>query len=204
MNTFLRDQLKDFANSIDKIMPRRIALASGILLFISLFATSRSRAALAFGGGIVTPSSQVVCSGNAGMLTFTAASVTAGTVDWTAHYHWQSSPDNLTWTNIVGATGTLSATSPIATYVTPVLTFAGPGCGAPTYYRIILDTIVNSLAGDPFTSPSGSGVTITVCANPAAITGPNVVCQGSTITVADATAGPATWSSSTYHRGFDL
>jgi uncharacterized protein YjdB len=197
MNTFLRDQLKDFANSIGKIMPRRTALASGIFLLISILASSKSQAALVFAGGTVTPATQYVCSGSVGTLSFTATSIVGGGSDWTASYQWQSSPDNVSWTNIAGANGSFSAASPTVTYVTPVLTFAGPGCAAPQYFRIVVTAISNSVVGASFTSSSSpSAPNVTVCANPAAITGPTSVCQGATITVADATAGGA-WSSST-------
>ena len=53
------------------------------------------------------------------MLTATAA--TGGTLPYT--YQWQSSPDGLTWANILGETG---------------LTYSPPALTATTHYRIVV------------------------------------------------------------------
>ncbi len=88
-------------------------------------------------------------------------------------YQWQSSPDNITWTNIPGATS--------ATYTATVTT--------TMYYRCVLTCSYSGL------SANSTSIELILSSPPSAISGPTTVCVGSTATYTDPTAG-GHWTSS--------
>ncbi len=91
------------------------------------------------GTAVATPAS--VCGGSSSALTVTGSTTGCGLT-----YQWQSSPDNVVWTNIGGATAaTLSVTPASSTYYRRIITCAGSAnsssvlvtiTGAPTYATI--------------------------------------------------------------------
>ncbi len=88
-------------------------------------------------------------------------------------YQWQSSPDNITWTNIPGATG---------------LTYTATVTGT-IYYRCVLTCFYSGL------SANSTSVELILSSPPSAISGPTTVCVGSTSTYTDPTPG-GHWTSS--------
>lgn len=85
-------------------------------------------------------------------------------------YQWQSSPDSLSWSNIIGALS--------ATYTASV--------SATTYYRCALSTINTTF------NQNTPGVKLTM--DFSEITGDSVTCVGSSIALANSTAG-GSWTS---------
>jgi hypothetical protein len=119
--------------------------------------------------GTASASASTICGSGVATL-----SLSGGTSDVGTTYHWQSSSDGATWTNIPGETN--------ATYNTGTLTDT-------TFFR--------SLVGCAFSGSSDSSTAAEVVVNPlpAAITGAATVCLGAMTTLADATTD-GTWSSS--------
>ncbi|HET6993934.1 MAG TPA: Ig-like domain-containing protein, partial [Chitinophagaceae bacterium] len=115
----------------------------------------------------ISPASQNITSGTAPS-TLTS-SVSGGNGSYS--YQWQSSPDNSAWTNV----GTASTYSPGVLF-------------SAMYYRL---TVTSNGA-----NTTSNTATVTICTNPAGpITGLTTCVVGSTIQLADATAG-GSWGSS--------
>ena len=132
---------------------------------------------IAVGAGTIG-SDQTICAGTAPAGLVSVAAPTGGTGTYT--YQWESSPDNLTWTPIPGATA--------ATYAPPVLT-------ATTYYRRQATSGVGTCA-----SAVSNVVTITVqpaTLTPGAIAADQTICTGSTpasLTETTAASGSGTFT----------
>lgn len=105
------------------------------------------------------PASASICSGGTHTLTVTANGGVSG-----LSYQWQSSPNNLTFTNINGATST--------SYTTPILTDTA-------YYRVLV-----SSSGNGCGSIISNAATVTVVPAPAIVTQPAAasVCMNGTAT----------------------
>jgi len=88
-------------------------------------------------------------------------------------YQWESSPDNIVWTPVSGATN--------ATYTLTV--------SATNYYHCLLTT-----SNTAFTQAT-PGVLLSISSPPASISGPSNLCVGANITLTNSVSG-GTWSSS--------
>ena len=119
--------------------------------------------------GTVNPALLTGCSSYIDTLSLSCSAMGAGIT-----YQWEISPDSISWTPITGATN--------PTYVATVT--------ATMFYHCVLTCTATGLTG---TTP---GQKLLYNPPPSSITGPTIVCIGSTITLADATV-PGTWSSST-------
>lgn len=118
--------------------------------------------------GTVCPSVDSACTSSyTSVLSLCGASGASGLT-----YQWQISSDNITYTNITGATN--------ATYTVTVT--------ANVWYKCTLTCTYSGLSA---TTP---GMELFVFTNPAAVTGPTVECVGQTLTLSDATTG-GTWIS---------
>ncbi len=130
------------------------------------------------------PASAAVCSGGAQTLTVTANGGVSG-----PSYQWQSSSNNLTFTNIGGATS--------SSYTTPLLS-------STMYYRVVV-----SASGNGCGSIISNAATVTVVPAPAIVTQPaatNVCMNGSgTFTVVASGGTPSLtyqWQKSTDNISF--
>ncbi len=119
--------------------------------------------------GTIVPSISNGCTSYSSTLNLDGCNTSSG---YGISYKWQSSPDSLSWTTVSGAT--------IDSYVTTVT--------ANIYYRCIV-TCFNSGFSD-----TSAGVLLQLNTPPGSISGPTIVCAGSTIALTDPTTG-GTWSS---------
>ncbi|MEZ4959761.1 MAG: RICIN domain-containing protein [Saprospiraceae bacterium] len=125
------------------------------------------------------PTGTTICSGGTASLSVAA---TGGTPS--LNYQWQSSTDNITFSNIAGATA--------SSYTTPALS-------STTYYRAVV-----SASGNGCGSVTSSAATVTVVADPAITAQPTgtTICSGGTASLSvTATGGTPSlgyqWQSST-------
>ncbi len=118
--------------------------------------------------GTVSASVTSACTSYSSLLTLTGASTSLGIT-----YQWQSSPNNVTWTNIAGATN--------LTYTAFVTT--------SMYYRCVV-TCTNSGI-----SSSTASVFLVLNTPPGTITGVTTLCAGTSSTFTNPTSG-GTWTSS--------
>ncbi|MCB9233897.1 MAG: HYR domain-containing protein [Bacteroidia bacterium] len=113
---------------------------------------------------VSTSGGGTICVGGTRTLT---ASTSNGTG---CSYQWQSSPNNSTWTNIPGATG--------STYTTPALS-------TTTYYRV-RRICTGSGCSDPYSNVQ----TVTVVADPTiSASGNTTICSGGTASLSSSTSG---------------
>jgi uncharacterized repeat protein (TIGR01451 family) len=112
------------------------------------------------------PANASICFGGSQILSVSAS---GGTPSLT--YQWQSSTNNISFTNISGATS--------STYTTPVLT-------ATTYYRVVV-----SASGNGCGSVTSNTATVTVVADPSITTHPvsASICPGNTHTLSVSASG---------------
>ncbi len=118
--------------------------------------------------GSVSASVTTGCSSYTSLLTLTGASTALGVT-----YQWQSSPNNVTWTNIAGATN--------ATYTASVT--------SSMYYRCLVICTNSGI------SSATASVFLVLNTPPGTITGVTTLCAGTTFTFTDPTSG-GTWASS--------
>ena len=107
-----------------------------------------------------------------GCASFTSIVSLSGASSGSVSYQWQSSTDSATWTNIAGATSTSLTVSVLAN----------------TYYRAIVT------CGATSSSSTSVPVHLVLNAMPSAITGPDYVCSGATVTFSSTPTG-GTWTS---------
>ena len=89
---------------------------------------------------------QTLCAGAAPAALTSATGATGG--DGSYAYQWQSSPDNATWTDLAGATGTTYAPPvPAATTYFRRLVTSGGGCGAAASNSVVLNVAPALTAG---------------------------------------------------------
>lgn len=189
MIIFLQCQFQKLKTySIKKTGSSGIKLLGCLFFIASVFFSKESYATIytSFGSANITPASTTFCAGDSTTLTLTGVNGggIVGTSNWSANYQWDSSSDGVHFFPIAGATGTISFTSPTATYNTSAL-------NVTTFYYVELTSIVSSSAGPAYTTAT---VTVNVLPVPAAINGNPNVCVGATDCLTDATAG-GTWSS---------
>ncbi|WP_435356044.1 PA14 domain-containing protein [Emticicia sp. SJ17W-69] len=105
----------------------------------------------------VTASNGTICAGGTSVLT---ATVVGGT--GTTTYQWQSSSDNVSFTNISGATSVSYTTSSLSstTYYKVIITQTGNGCGSVTSAASTI--IVNAFPSAPVTTSANRCGTGTV------------------------------------------
>ena len=97
-------------------------------------------------GGTTTSTASPVCVGVPFTLDVTGSTDAAGLT-----YQWQSSPDNVTYTNIVGATGiTLTRTQLVATWYRRIVTCTNTGGSATNSTPILVGIIAPQYAPMPF------------------------------------------------------
>jgi hypothetical protein len=137
---------------------------------VNVFDAASTACSAAPTAGTATAVSGTICNGFTSTLNLTGATAGSG-----ISYQWQSSPNNSTWTNIVGATG---------------LSYTTPALSSTTYYRVVV-----TCAGFGSTNSASDTVVVNTTAV-AAITGyTNPLLVDGTQTLANATVG-GTWSSS--------
>ncbi len=144
---------------------------SAFVFLLGLMPGSTFAASTKFNSATIN-SATTICSGSSATLTVTIGTCTGtGSGSYTASYQWQSSSDNISFTNISGAA--------LSTYN------ASPS--ANTYYRCVL-TIGGAGTCSGITSPyTATSVLITVnqpsVASASLTASPNIICNGSSTTL---------------------
>ena len=110
----------------------------------------------AINGGVIA-SNSTICSGAS--ISLSSNSAASGGFDGTGfNYQWQSSPNNSSWTNINGATGTNYAPSSVAS--TTYYRRSVSDCKATVAYS---NTVIVTVAANPTVSISSSVSNATIC-----------------------------------------
>ncbi|MES2700989.1 MAG: Ig-like domain-containing protein [Bacteroidota bacterium] len=195
MNTILRAQFKGLKfNSITNVWRTGAHLLAGIILLAALLVPRASQAAC-FAGSVTSPTNTSICGSGSTVITFHAN--TGVGADFSATYQWYFSSDNFfTESPIAGATGTITTASPDVTYT--VTGTAGTTCST-AYYRLKLVGITSVCVGFGSGTHTGQTVTVSICPSAGTISGSNVVCVPSCITLTTTGTG-GTWTSSNTTR----
>ncbi len=191
MNNLLRSQFLNLRSySAKKTTSSRMKILAGIFFLAALLSSRETFAqGPCLSNATLTSSATSVCTNDSVLFTVTGTSAgIVATGPWSATYQWQRSTSGIAgpYSNIPGATGTMSDASPVANYNTGAL-------AANTCYQVVLTGIVGDCTVGT-TTLTTNAICITVNLRPAPITGTFNFCLGTISCLNDGTPG-GTWSS---------